>query len=59
MTEVENFDIVHLLKTDGAEENLEVGKSDASIFPWVDNCFGNWSGILESVGSKKFRSRHK
>lgn len=57
MTKVENFDVVHLLNTDGAEENLEVGKSDASIFPWVDNCFSDLCSILESVGSENNRSR--
>jgi len=57
MTEVENFNFVHLLNTNGAEENLEVGKSDASIFLWVDNCFGDLCSILEFVGSENDRSR--
>jgi len=58
MTEVENLNIVHLLNTNGAEENLEVGKSDASVFPWVNDCFSDWSGILESVESEDIQNRH-
>jgi len=59
MTEVENFNVVHLLNTNGAEEDLEVGKSDASIFPWVDNRFSDLCSILESVGSENHQSRQQ